>query len=685
MNFFNNLKVGKKIIAGYVVVLIMMTIMTAILLLTLNNLTKDFNFLVKHDQPVLSNAHKLTKLVIDMETGERGFLITGKDEFLEPYQNGLTKFEILLEIEKKLISDNPPQVAVLEKIEQLHDTWIEKAAKPEIAKRREANKASMSARQLQEILKMGVGKNILDNLRRVLEQLESNLRATNDLESIILTLKIAKNIVDQETGQRGFIITGEDNFLEPYRDGLSKMVVNITALHSRLTGDFDNLALLNQIELLITEWLEKAAKPEIEARQELNTNPITITDISNMIQIGTGKAILDEMRSQFDIFIHIENQLNAKRSGDAEQQVVLAHIISIFFTLGGIVFILLLSLFISRSITRPLTTLTKMANKMAVGEMRHNLNTQNLNQVINRQDEMGEIGRVYNTLVNYFSDVIEDIVQVSQGLAAGNLRVIPQADYKGDFAQIKNALETGLSDLHLVIEDIVQVSQGLAEGGQNVVAKAEYKGDFAQIKNALETTSTKLAEATTKNAIQDWLKTGQTQLSEQMSGEQDVITLANNIINFITTYLEAQVGVFYLLEEKEERENTLRDSVENACLKLIASYAYTQRKGTGTEFEIGESLIGQAALEKQRIIVTDIPEDYMSIQSGIGEAMPQQLLVMPFLYENTVKGVIEIGSFHKLTTVQLEWLDQVMPNLGIAVNSADSRTKMQELLQKRLK
>jgi methyl-accepting chemotaxis protein len=282
-------------------------------------------------------------------------------------------------------------------------------------------------------------------------------------------------------------------------------------------------------------------------------------------------------------------------------------------------------------------------------------------------------------MVNHLKTVIEDIVQVSQGLVNGNLHVTPQAKYEGNFVEIKNALEMGLSNLRLVIEDIVQISQKLAEGQQCIEAKAEYRGNFLPIKDSLETLSVNLMETTAQNKAIDWLKTGQTQLNKQMSGEQDMVHLAGNIITFLTTYLEAQVGVFYLLEEREKGKGAKQ---KGDILKLLASYAYTQRKGMANEFQIGEGLVGQAALENQRIIVTEIPEDYMSIQSGIGEAVPHQLIVMPFLYENTVKGIIEIGSFHEITAVQLEWLEQVMPNIGIAVNTTESRTKMQALLQK---
>jgi len=190
-------------------------------------------------------------------------------------------------------------------------------------------------------------------------------------------------------------------------------------------------------------------------------------------------------------------------------QLLITMIIALFIgiTLGS---------FISSSITIPLKTVLDMSNNMAIGIMKQMVDVQNkakINQLMVRQDEIGNIGRSYNTLADYFSAIIDDIVLVSKGLKNGDLRVVPQAEYKGDFIQIKNSLENASANLQLVVEDIVQVSEGLAEGGKNVVAKAEYLGDFANVKNALETAATKLSDATAQNTIQNWLKTGQTQLN----------------------------------------------------------------------------------------------------------------------------------------------------------------------------
>ncbi|RKZ84669.1 MAG: hypothetical protein DRR19_17390, partial [Candidatus Parabeggiatoa sp. nov. 1] len=721
MNFFNNLKVGKKILTGYIAISILMGGMAAVQLLSLNELMNDFTFLVEHDLPVLANAHRLEKLVVDMETGERGFLITGKDEFLEPYHNALAKFDRLLETEKKLVSDNPSQVAVLDKIRELHNKWIQQAALPEIAKRREANKATVTANYLQEVLKGGVGKGILDQLRGVLAQLEANLRAKGDLESIILTLKIAKAMVDQETGQRGFIITGEDSFLEPYRDGKAQLAADIAALRSRLAKDSDNLALLSQVDSLSAKWIEKAAKPEIDARRAMNANPITVADMSTLIQAGTGKRILDAMRTQFETFLQIENQLNAQRFDEAKQEVVYVRILIVLLILGTIISGLVLAFFIARSITRPLAKMTEMANQMRAGNMNQMVDVKShdeMSNIIIRRDEMGDIGRAYDALAGYFKTVIEDIVQVSQGLAAGNLRVMPQAEYKGDFVQIKqaqetalsdlqqvvedivqvseglavgnlrvvpkaeyrgdfvqikNALQTALSDLWQVIEDIVQVSQGLAEGGLHIIPQAEYRGNFIQIKTALEAATANLAEARANNTMQDWLKTGQTRLNEELRGEQDVAMLAKNAIDFLTTYLEAQVGLFYLVYQFEP---------EKPYLKMIASYAYTPNDNRPNTFFFGDGLVGQAALKKQTLCCAHAPEEYTHvIRSGLSNTIPRHVIIIPFLYEKSVKGIIELGFFETPTTIQQTFIEQVMPIIGIAVNTADSRAKMQELLQ----
>jgi len=222
-----------------------------------------------------------------------------------------------------------------------------------------------------------------------------------------------------------------------------------------------------------------------------------------------------------------------------------------------------------------------------------------------------------------------------------------------EIARITNQVASGNLDIHF--DTSVKKATGI------------YAAIQAMVKN--------LQRMTSDRETQDWLKTGQTQLNEQMSGEQDIIQLAEKVINFLTPYLDAQVGAFYILKESKE------DEKYQSYLKMLASHAYVWRKNSVYEFKIGESIVGQAALERKLFVTSKAPDDYISIQSGLGETAPRAILVAPFLYENSLKGVVELASFNPFTDIQLEFLNQTLPMIAIAINTAESRTKMQSLLE----
>ena len=206
----------------------------------------------------------------------------------------------------------------------------------------------------------------------------------------------------------------------------------------------------------------------------------------------------------------------------------------------------------------------------------------------------------------------------------------------------------------------------------NAIAAGNYSNEIKllsqqdQLRQALFDMTQTLREVTQENTKQDWLKTGQNQLNEQMSGQQNLTDLGHNIISFLTLYVEAQVGLFYWVEPSVNLEPKGR-------LKLVASYAYTRRKNLADEFQFSEGLVERAATEQRNIVFT--------INAGLGEEFPHHILLLPFLYETMVKGVIVLGSEHMLTEIQLDFLIQVMPSIGIAVNVIESHSQMQTLLQ----
>jgi signal transduction histidine kinase/DNA-binding response OmpR family regulator len=242
---------------------------------------------------------------------------------------------------------------------------------------------------------------------------------------------------------------------------------------------------------------------------------------------------------------------------------------------------------------------------------------------------------------------------------------------------VENDIEyTGTDEIAEIVLSTRQLKENMNDTMQqaNAIAAGDYskeiklRSDRDQLGQALYDMTRTLRDVTVKNDRQTWLKNGQTQLHDQMSGDLTLTDLAHNVVSSLTLYVEGQVGICYLVEQSTEGLN------QTFHMKQVASYAYTRRKNMGDEFEFSEGLVERAAKGQKTIII--------SIESGLDDdEMPKYLLMFPFLHENVVKGVIVLGSSNVLTTIQQDFLEQVMPSIGIAVNSVDARTKMQALLK----
>ena len=168
---------------------------------------------------------------------------------------------------------------------------------------------------------------------------------------------------------------------------------------------------------------------------------------------------------------------------------------------------------------------------------------------------------------------------------------------------------------------------------------------------------------------QNKIKTGQAALNERMRGDQIIEGLAANIVGYLCDYLKASVGAIYIFKEDQ-------------TLRLVGSYAFQQRKGLHNAFNPGEGLVGQAALEKKYILMTECPADYISIQSGLGSAAPKNILVYPLLLNDKVQGIIELGAFKEFSEKDLSFLAEAAENIAIALQSVTSRGLMAKLLEK---
>lgn len=186
---------------------------------------------------------------------------------------------------------------------------------------------------------------------------------------------------------------------------------------------------------------------------------------------------------------------------------------------------------------------------------------------------------------------------------------------------------------------------------------------------AAQLANEKLEEKSKESQSRDWLLSGTNNLNEYLRGERRLEDLAADIITFLTEYIGAQVGVLYIYNDRRKK------------LQLSGSYAFDQRKGNFNEVGLGEGLVGQAALEQRSLLFSDLPADYLPISSGLGKAEPNSILVVPLLYNKSLKGVVEIGALHPLRSEQVNFVKSVSENIAIAINTHDARNQNEELLR----
>ena len=220
------------------------------------------------------------------------------------------------------------------------------------------------------------------------------------------------------------------------------------------------------------------------------------------------------------------------------------------------------------------------------------------------------------------------------------------------------------------VKSLVLVTESIARGNLETEVNIWGRDEMGQLGSAVDDMQEALRKAKIETEEQDWLKTGIARLNEVMRGEVAITALASKIISEISTYLGVQLGALYLTEDGEE-----------TTLSLCGSYAYTRRKNLSNVFLEGEGIVGQAALEKKQILISNVPDDYVKVASGLGEHVPHFICVTPFLHEDHLKGVVEVGSLGELTNLQLEYLNRAMPALAITIENIQNKEVQARLLE----
>lgn len=666
---------------------------------------------VAHTHEAIAEAHLIEKLLSDMESTQRGFLITGEDEFLEPFYQGHEEYEVTMVDLKLHVEDNPDQVNLLEKIERLVEEWDEVAAQPEINERRKITSDTVDAEYLQEILLAGVGKRILDEMHGIMNDMVNRFCVDGNAKGEALTEALAKAIADGEAGQREYLITGQDEFLVPFRQGIVEIETAATGLRTLVNNSHDRGSTvndLNRLEELAIQWRLIAGEPEIALRREVDAGNKTQQDIEDTLSRGVGKATLDEMHGIMD---KMEQMFTFAENDMAENLLIRLAKAMVDQETGQRGFIItgkdeFLDPYISgrTDFDNAITALRNLnANAYDVPTMLRDIRSLEM-LVTNWLSEAAEPEIRFREQMNQTTTSIKAIhALISSG--TGKSVMEPLRRSLGEFLRVENTLladridsvkkAQNRSTITAIFGTIITIAIGISGmlfttrsiqrqvGGEpseiamltEQIARGELDAVLSKntqhtgILASVSTMAASLQKTETLVIEQDWFKNGQTGLADTIRGDIDLPTLCTKAISYLAEYLDVQIGVIYVANYDDNN------------YQLMGSYAYDRRKNLNERIEPGKGLVGQVALEKKAICVSDVPQDYIMFSSGLGEAVPCHLLATPAILNGQVKAVLELGAFHPIDDTKTEFLKRVSESIAVAVTSAQDRKKMKILLE----
>ena len=509
---------SKKLIVGTSIPLALTVALAGVCLISVNSLIES-NGWVDHTHNVISEAKSIESSAVDMETGMRGYLLAGKEEFLEPYKQGRKSFYEKVAELKKTVSDNPPQVALLGEIENTISEWQTNVTEPTIALRRTIGDAE-TMNDIAKLVGEAKGKVYFDRFRkdiatftereRVLlaerrheaETTTSPAAAVEQARWVDHTYRVideAKDIlasaINMETGMRGYLLAGKEEFLEPYDGVKESFFQRISDLQETVSDNPPQVELLGEIKATMSKWQSLIAEPTIALRRKIGDSK-TMDDMADLISEARGKQYFDKFRSQIATFANREHDLMQVRQERAKKTASFARYSVIVGTAVIVVLAASISIVLIRSITQPIDNTISMFQVIADGNLTGRLDE-------NRKDEFGVLAKHFNQFVENLQSVIgkmssdaitlnsssnqmagnaEELVSRTEGATNKSTAVSAAAE---QMSVSMNAIASSTGEVSDNVQSVAisveEMTSSIGEVAQNAAEAATVAGQAAQL------------------------------------------------------------------------------------------------------------------------------------------------------------------------------------------------------------
>jgi HAMP domain-containing protein/CheY-like chemotaxis protein/signal transduction histidine kinase len=320
--------------------------------------------------------------------------------------------------------------------------------------------------------------------------------------------------------------------------------------------------------------------------------------------------------------------------------------------------------FMAANLTEQVRGIVKVVTAVADGDLKQNLTVKSKGEVAALADTINNMTETLATFADQVTSVAREVGV--EGRLGGQANVPGAAGTWKDLTGNVNLLAANLTSQ---VRAIAEVATAVTKGDLTRSIQVDARGEVAELKDNINTMITNLRLTTDLNTEQDWLKTNLARFTNMLQGQRDLATVGRLLLPELTPLVNAHRGVIYQVQNEDSPQ-----------LRLLAAYASDGANPHAQVIQVGVGLIGQCAMDKRQRLVTDIPDDAVPINSALLRIAPRNLVVLPVLFENQVKAVIELASVSTFTTSQMAFLEQLTDSIGIVLNSIEATMQTEGLL-----
>jgi CheY-like chemotaxis protein/signal transduction histidine kinase/HAMP domain-containing protein len=321
--------------------------------------------------------------------------------------------------------------------------------------------------------------------------------------------------------------------------------------------------------------------------------------------------------------------------------------------------------FMASNLTAQVRNIAEVATAIASGDLSKKI-------TVDVRGEIMLLKETLNTMVDQLNAFASEVTRVArevgvEGRLGGQANVPGASGTWKDLTGNVNLLADNLTNQ---VRAIAEVATAVTKGDLTRSIQVEASGEVAELKDNINTMIDNLRLTTDRNTEQDWLKTNLARFTGMLQGQRDLATVGRTLLSELAPLVNAQQGVIYQMETEG-----------SSSLKLLSAFADDGRDGHRQHLQVGEGLVGQCAVEKRRMLITDLPSHTVPIRSGLVQAVPRNVIVLPVLFEDQVKAVMELASLSTFTASHLAFLEQLTASIGIVLNSIEATMQTEGLLK----